>query len=41
MERNEMIYETARYFKDNSKSVHIKLIDGKWLNGIITSVNDI
>ena len=39
MKRNEMIYETARFFMDNQKPVHIKFHDGKWLNGIIISVN--
>jgi hypothetical protein len=35
MERNETIYETAKFFKDRKDSVHITLTTGKWFNGII------
>ena len=40
MERNETIYETAKFYKDNSIPVHITLKSGNWLNGIILSVNE-
>ena len=40
MERNETIHEMAKFFKDNSKSVHITLKSGQWLNGKIISIND-
>lgn len=35
-----MIYETIKFFKDSNKAIHIKLVDGKWLNGIVTSINE-
>ena len=40
MERNEILYETAKFFLDNSKPVHITLQSGQWLNGKIVSVSD-
>jgi len=40
MKRNEILYETAKFFKDNSKSVHITLKSNQWLNGIIISINE-
>jgi len=40
MERNETIHETAKFFLDNSKSIHITLHSGQWLNGKIVSVSD-
>ncbi len=38
--RNEIIYEILKFFKENNKSIHIKLVDGKWLNGIVISLNE-
>ena len=40
MTRNEQHNETAQFYKDSKKPVHIKLIDGKFLNGLIISVGD-
>jgi len=40
MKRNDSIYETAKFYKDNNILVHINLISGKWLNGEILSVNE-
>lgn len=45
MTRNETIYETAKFYKDKNKSVHIKLQvffpgQSSWLNGIISSIPD-
>ncbi len=40
MKRNEIIYETAKHYKDKQISVHITLTSGRWFNGIIISVNE-
>lgn len=32
-------YEKARFYFDKKKSVHITLLNGNWLNGIILNVN--
>lgn len=37
--RNETIYETATFFKDKKQPVHITLESGRWMNGIILSVD--
>ena len=33
------IYEKARFYFDKKQSVHITLLNGNWLNGIILDVN--
>jgi len=35
MERNEIIYETAKFFVEKSIDVHIKLKSGEFRNGSI------
>ena len=32
-------YEKARFYFDKKQSVHITLLNGNWLNGIILDVN--
>ena len=39
-EPGQTIYETAKFFFDNSKSVHITLMSGQWLNGRIVSLSE-
>lgn len=38
MKRNETIYETAKFFLDSSKPIHITLQSNKWFNGTIVSL---
>ena len=40
MERNENLYETAKFYKDKNISIHINLKSGDWLNGKILSINE-
>lgn len=40
MKRNEIIYETAKFFLDSSKPVHITLLSGQWLNGKIIDLKE-
>ena len=40
MKRNETINETAKFLKEKNQAVHITLISGQWLNGLITSISD-
>ena len=37
--RNEDIFKLANYYKSTSTPIHITLVSGTWLNGIILSVN--
>ena len=34
--RNQILFETANYYFKNNKPVHIKLITGTFVNGMIT-----
>ena len=38
-ERNETIYETAKFYKDKNIPIHITLKSSDWLNGKIMSVS--
>ena len=38
-ERNETIYETAKFYKDKNIPIHITLKSSDWLNGKIISVS--
>ena len=37
--RNEDIFKLANYYKSTTTPVHITLVGGTWLNGIILNVN--
>jgi len=39
-ERNNQLYETAKFYKDKNISVHITFKSGDWINGLIISVNE-
>ena len=39
MERNETLYEIAKFFKESNKSIHITFRSGKWVNGKIISIS--
>jgi len=40
MERNDNLYETAKFYKDKNISIHINLKSRDWLNGKILSINE-
>ena len=35
---NETIYETAKFFLEKTRAVHISCFDGKFFNGVILEV---
>ena len=39
MKRDDIIFDTANFYKDNQMIVHITLVSGTWFNGKIFSVS--